>query len=477
MVLLELRTFGSVLALLSESQRPHLGTTTLYIVPHRDLAYQIESWCQKLLPKSSSTESLASHVQVLVRPNVDSSLLSIKNTPPRILIATPGALIDAMLHPEHPLKLHLSLERIIVDEFDVVMNIPLRYRVVRESRRHQPEAAQAIDRILEDIWRMKRPKPQMVMMGATLWLHVRKWLFAQNGWMAEHVVRLDGVKAEQGEDDEIVSSSNDKVVHSAVVVNPNGTLRNAKTAGENELGIEPGILTHKPSLVLEALSNDETADTYAHARDSASDSPPAVASRAPKHSISPSVFEAIATSIALDVTNRAMCVVPAGTSVVPIVEKFCKLGVDARLLNLRDDIDHISRPNDEAKIEISSPTTTSAPVLSQEENISESVAKHADEPRHELVSNPVLLVTTTAAVRGLDIPTLSHVYIVGGVESLGLYRHIAGRVGRFGKPGTVVLFIGVIGTESPVGNLAGERRLQNIYKQIGAKVVPFAHIQ
>ncbi|KAG8763288.1 hypothetical protein FRC12_008627, partial [Ceratobasidium sp. 428] len=169
------KTFGSVLAMLSESQRPHLGTTTLYIVPHRDLAYQIESWCQKLLPGSSSTESLASHVQVLVRPNVNSSLVSIKNTPPRILIATPGALIDAMLHPEHPLKLHLSLERIIVDEFDVVMNIPLRYRVVRESRRHQPEAAQAIDRILEDIWRMKRPKPQMVMMGATLWLHVRKW--------------------------------------------------------------------------------------------------------------------------------------------------------------------------------------------------------------------------------------------------------------------------------------------------------------
>ena len=51
--------------------------------------------------------------------------------------------------------------------------------------------------------------------------------------------------------------------------------------------------------------------------------------------------------------------------------------------------------------------------------------------------NPTLLVATSATVRGIDLPDLSHVFIWGVVDS-NSYLHASGRVGRFGRKGRVV---------------------------------------
>ncbi|KAG9073637.1 hypothetical protein FRC06_011280, partial [Ceratobasidium sp. 370] len=206
------------------------------------------------------------------------------------------------------------------------------------------------------------------------------------------------------------------------------------------------------------------------------------ASRSPTNQTIPlSIFEAIATSVALQVTDRVICVVPAGFSVVPIVEDFHKLGVEARLLSLRDEIEHISRPNEEdGSTNLASlPSSTITPVSAvyDGKRYQTPIAGNAEASDDEASPNPTLPVTTTASIRGLDIPTLSHIYIIRGVASSADYRHVAGRVGRLGMPGTVVSFVGAAGTENIVGGSTGERRLQNFYKQIGVKVVPFAHIQ
>lgn len=50
--------------------------------------------------------------------------------------------------------------------------------------------------------------------------------------------------------------------------------------------------------------------------------------------------------------------------------------------------------------------------------------------------NPTLLVATTASLRGIDLPDLSHVFIWGVVDA-NSYRHASGRVGRFGRKGRV----------------------------------------
>jgi hypothetical protein len=51
--------------------------------------------------------------------------------------------------------------------------------------------------------------------------------------------------------------------------------------------------------------------------------------------------------------------------------------------------------------------------------------------------NPTLLVATTASLRGIDLPDLSHVFIWGMVDA-NSYLHASGRVGRFGRKGRVV---------------------------------------
>lgn len=54
--------------------------------------------------------------------------------------------------------------------------------------------------------------------------------------------------------------------------------------------------------------------------------------------------------------------------------------------------------------------------------------------------NPTLLVATTASLRGIDLPDLSHVFIWGVVDA-NSYLHASGRVGRFGRKGRVVCLL------------------------------------
>lgn len=487
------RTFGSVLALLSEARQPHTGIATLFIVPHRDLAYQIQSWCETMLSSSSSPTRSYVHAQVLARPDVDSQVSSIRKNPPRILIATPGGLTDAL--QKDKLQLHNTLRRIVVDEVDAVMNIPARYHKPRKSREHRAEAALAVDQLLLRMWQGRRAKPQMVFMSATLRTHVRAWLFQQNGWLSERVVRLDRFKDQQsnedqddGKENKSISIHSGQVVHAAVAVEADGTLRNVvleNSEGEASEG-ERGILTHDPELVLEAMASRTDITNQAKPGISSSATPTA------KASILPSILEAIAASVALDVSNRAMLVVPTGFPVVPVVESLRELGVEARLLNLHGEIEHISQSTDEHKLPYQSASDSLASsskalppsedtVLDEStgENVSHSLPRADSNPYvdSEPAANPTLLVTTVAAARGLDIPTLSHIYIVGGLPSEEVYRHIAGRVGRFGMSGTVVSFVSADGAENTVGGSTGERRLKVFYKQIGAKQVPFAHIE
>ncbi|CAE6487200.1 unnamed protein product, partial [Rhizoctonia solani] len=433
------KTFGSVLALLPEISQPHGGITTLYVVPHRDLAYQIESWCQKLISSQHSTSiDPSTMVRVIARPNTTRQLFAeISKSPPRILISTPGALIDAMQLGD--LRLESTLRRIIIDEVDAVMKIPLRYHHVQLRNRHTPEVAQVIDKLLRLMWENRRPKPQMVMMSATLKIHVRSWLFKQEGWMAKWVVRLDGIQ-EKIESGDFEPSERTRVTHSAVVVGADGQLRNMDNHKPDDAKShtrEHGILTEEPEAILELL------DQEGEGGSNLAVNPWHLKSPSKGLILPPSVLEAVATSVALDVGHRALLVIPTGVSIGPVVETLRGFGVETRTLNFQEEIEHVStRPEDVPE----GRTSTS---LSRTPQISPfghhpSVEQNEDE---EFVSNPTLLVATTTAVRGVDIPTLSHVYIVGGLESEEAYRHIAGRVGRFGMSGTVVSFVGADGAE------------------------------
>lgn len=123
----------------------------------------------------------------------------------------------------------------------------------------------------------------------------------------------------------------------------------------------------------------------------------------PQSPTSSIVMEAIATVFAIDVPRLALLVLPAGSSIKKSIAELQDLGVNAQPLDLRgQEIDELVRPT------------------------------HSDE-------EPTMLVATPASIRGVDLPQLTHVFCAGAPDtaSADVFKHVSGRVGRFGREGKV----------------------------------------
>lgn len=146
----------------------------------------------------------------------------------------------------------------------------------------------------------------------------------------------------------------------------------------------------------------------------------------------PNALEAIATAVALDVPRLALLVIPSSAPVFRAVYELREMGLDARVFDPQKPI----------------------------------VGKEGDE-------DPVLLVTTLAMARGLDLPDATHVFSLGIPDgprvtgrTVDAYLHVSGRIGRFGRRGTVVTVV-----DSGRGD-EGER-MKRILREIGVVPVRF----
>jgi superfamily II DNA/RNA helicase len=119
----------------------------------------------------------------------------------------------------------------------------------------------------------------------------------------------------------------------------------------------------------------------------------------------PVLMEGIASIFATDVPRVALLVLPASAPVQRAVYDLRMLGINAFGLDLL--------------------------------NMDRGQAHLIGGTGGKIEDNPTLLVSTTASTRGIDLPDLSHVFIWGVVDS-NAYRHVSGRVGRFGRGGRVV---------------------------------------
>lgn len=97
------------------------------------------------------------------------------------------------------------------------------------------------------------------------------------------------------------------------------------------------------------------------------------------------------------------------------------------------------------------------------------------------VANPTLLVSTLASTRGLDLPELSHVFILGlpDARRVDPYLHAAGRVGRFGRGGKVVTVLEepreTLADGKPVSGMDEVKRMANILGEAGIVPTKFEH--
>ncbi|KAM5530705.1 hypothetical protein V8D89_015629 [Ganoderma adspersum] len=442
--------------------------TSLLLVPHRDLAYQFFHWIERIHQHMTRPPPLSSIAQILVRDSsapLTEHLAPIQQTPPHILIATPQAAFDAVQADPGALPLD-RLSTVVVDEVDCLIESVPKYpdkyavkKLERQIRRHPGPTRLLLNHIYstkeanpKDRPRWKTPRiddrrrdntlhnaPQLVMMSATLRNHLKGYLLGDSGWFTKqsgNLVRITGDpsshhrKEVEGssasfEDQADMTVGGTDVQHHVLVVSEGGGIANIKGAANATVASEhssPSTPSREEPTELSPPS--ELVQVPAISSEEADDPSP----------FNPSSMEAIATAFALDVPSVGMLVLPSDAPVHRAVHDLRLLGVNAQPLDVVKDENgrmHLMRRDFESTSE-----------------------------------NPTLLVSTLASTRGLDVPELSHVFILGILDggAVDSYLHVAGRVGRFGRGGSVV---SVLADEHEVVREDGKRSRRDEPRMMG----------
>ncbi|KAH8120442.1 P-loop containing nucleoside triphosphate hydrolase protein [Phellopilus nigrolimitatus] len=425
------KSFGTILALLSKPRAKSASQagrrqqspciTSLVVVPHRDLGFQMMHWIESIVKHSEPhPPPLDSFAQLVVRGGsapAGEQIDRLRAAPPHILIGTPQALWEIFETDRQALQVE-DLATLVVDEVDYLLDIPPPY--VRQSRHgaawknfnKHPSLAR---RLLEEILPLRKPgavplaqaefddKPkirttttrpiQVVMSSATVHSNLTEHLMDAR-WMREDGIILSGKKLAKTNAHMILEDDKERteVVHHAFVVSAGGHLANV------EFAAKPGEEGKKSEKKQERQDEDRSSGYREKSTSQAQKVPP-------QSPTSAHIMEAVATFFALDVPRLALLVLPPNTSVQKALSELQDLGINARTLDLRSgEMGRMGRPAGQAEAE------------------------------------PTLLVATPATVRGVDLPELTHVFCVGApdVASADVFKHVAGRVDRFGRGGKVI---------------------------------------
>ncbi|PFH54772.1 hypothetical protein AMATHDRAFT_306 [Amanita thiersii Skay4041] len=506
------KSFGLLLALLSKRRlRLKAGTmqecpqhiTSLVVVPHRDLAHQYFYWVQRLAACAAVNPPppLISLAQVLVRDgdtHLTTGLTFLRETPPHILIGTPQAIMDVWHKDKEVLQLPF-LSTVVVDEVDYLIETAPKKDPKKSFRSAMLKAAKKIrthpgcTRELLNViyakrkeyheWQQDDPRllqhkrllnlgqrypinpavrsPQLVLSSATLRSHLRNYLYEESGWLNKaNTLKVKGAHKSSSSnfpgagDHEILGGAKTStpnghgiITHSILVVSDKSVV-NVKGAVAVET-VDPNVEgreTITPHTIFGVESETEALDLYSEVATKYANAP---------SPFNPNVLETVAMAFALDVPCIALLVIPASAPVQRAVHELREMGVNAHGLDLLSD---------------------------------EKGKRHLLNSRSSGVEeNPTLLVSTLASTRGIDLPELTHVFILGIPEGprvsgrgVDAYLHIAGRVGRFGRKGKVISIVenkgSAEGTEEDgvAGVTEGDKMLR-ILRTIEVKAVRFEH--
>lgn len=451
------KSFSLMLAALSKERRSTdaQSITSLIIVPHRDLVYQYLRWIQRIhdvIPQLGTLDSLA---QTLVRGSsvsLDERLERIRAEPPHILIGTPQALLEAYQRSPEALMFD-KLSAVVVDEVDYLLEwLPQtrdkykRIKATRMLRKHPTPTRQLLDTIYRPVRSpvsMQKPKdfegevmeldesgmnrPQLVMASATFRANFRRYLLDSGGWHHQtrgwvkiaNNIKDDKYIADHEDNRAVYSLGGTAIQHHVLVVSEMG-VRNIHDAAVSSEGNRALIRVDGESRKYTAVGK------FASDAKKPSDSAEVPEDDVATVPFSPHLLEAVAEVFALDVPRLALLVLPASAPVLEVIGELRKLGVDAQGMNVLED-------------------EAGGAYLTQ------------DAPE-DATENPTLLVSTLATTRGLDLPSITHVFILGLPKDRpgDAYMHAAGRVGRFGRGGKVIT---VIEEQRLVTTRKGENRL------------------
>lgn len=480
----------------SKRNKAQTGIASIILVPSNELALQYLRWARSLLP-SSSLPTLDPVIQCLVRgglPGQDSltaeqELQRLKETPPHILVGTPGRIKDILDTSAGSSLLGLdTLKTLVLDEADAVLQLPGRFPSQKQRWKHEVHKAPGLQ-ILNAIMKRRAtysggekhlssglenrpgkrrdearppenvrrnayksaerlgasntdtttglalPKArgpgvqplQLVATSATANSVMRHFFGARTGWLRTGAKESGLTFAPQvGRWIDLTGLSGKSMVDQGIrglfgLKERSRTDSLIQTSLEQTSSTMPASIVHTCVVVDEAPLSKQLAaiplrnfePKLARKRDGSVESAEGKLMEAghlvvkpdnepQEHEMDQTLMEALAFCFASEGVDRGLALIPARWSLLKTRAALEALGVTIRLAS---DLS-------------SSPTTTG----------------RDSEAFRGKSSGPELFLLQTTSSRGLDIPGLSHVFLVGYASVIDAvqYVHSAGRVGRVG---------------------------------------------
>ncbi len=442
-------------------------------------------WTASIYASILQTGGIDSVAQLVLRGinPIPAQVDNIHNCSPHVLIGTPQAVLEALQLESNPLKLpHLST--IVVDEADYLIQYtpraPDKYKRDKfelDLKRHPSVTRQILDMVYspmrqafnkkkgikqaQEIERPLKPmvlhRPQLIMTSATLKSQFRYSVLTEGGWFRRAEDKVTIVTGSPSEVEDTTNSvmGGGSLVHSALIVSNDGTVRNIPGAvdlptGTAETETTQGEADQPVATEIPPPSSEDFDSKFLlYLRRCIINHSPCYIDFADTASpFNQNALEAVATVFALDVPRVALLVLKAAAPVRRAIFDLRSLGINAHGLDVLE------------------PESGGSFLLQR------GVAPE---------DNPTLLVSTLATTRGLDLPDLTHVFLLGAPAGLtpDEYMHVAGRTGRFGKDGTVIAVLEeprmVKDNTGKTYNQNEPRWIQNIYTKIGVTPRMVAH--
>ncbi|WFC99882.1 hypothetical protein MYAM1_002628 [Malassezia yamatoensis] len=486
------KSFALLLALLSkprllfrhEGQAPRAGISAWIVVPSNELADQYMSWARNLIPPQIAT-TLDAVIQSAVRgEDLDTQIAKLQATPPHIVVGTPTRLLELLDKPHGESFLGVNtLRTLAMDETDALLQLPGRFPSEKQIWRHLTHRAPGLD-LLDRVMRRRathsggepsitiglersdprrpkepirrtqyrgaerekklaKPRPrvpgtvplQLVCTSATANSVLRHFLGARTGWLRTNIKEtkttatyLDQTGLSQGAS--ASAALPQEISHACLVVD---------TPAESAPS-SPGTLQLPPIRDYVAWNRNFATQKDQEPSHADADRPSVVRSdKLEDHTMDPLLLEALAFAFAADGVAHGLALIPARWSLRKTQAALEALGVPVEPVGRDQQI--TERPS------------------------------------------PVLYLLQSTSARGLDLPLLTHVFLVG-MQSVGdavHYTHVAGRVSRIGSqlgsvqrpPGKVVTIVRGHQSSDPSAVSSAEQRIGTLYRRLGVKPSEF----
>ncbi|KAG5440148.1 hypothetical protein PCANB_001717 [Pneumocystis canis] len=380
---------------------PNIPTiTSIILVPSNDLAYQYKQWIENILKNyETPIKNIEDIIQVLTRNNFDENLQIerlMRFPNPHILVVTPSRLLDVLSELGENYRNYIDfkhLQSIIIDEADYVLNTSKHFSVkkARQNRHHFPPGQILLQYIITSRNKTSRTKEEfladnykLICSSATLDKGLKRFIYSKNWNRYQTISSIDMTGYNMESNSLVPSKINHYVLKIVLPEHDKIHIMDATLP----------LLNKNKTFV-----NDETPSNKNKKKRKLLDGIFTINN--PKNvsiNLQNVIIIILSYLIKLENVKNAIIFIPDSISKKEFVERCQFYGLSSVIES------------------------------------SETTLKYK-------VNQDKIYVMNYLSARGIDLPGLTHVYMIDRLNNDIKYIHMAGRIGRMGNPGKIISII------------------------------------